>query len=203
MSNLLVKSQDKYRKRLLEAMVFFAQKLKHPNKTVIFKVLAELDFKHFERTGIPVTNMEYEAWERGPVPRELYQEITREKDLVVPEDFKSALSCAKKQYVTKSGEPGVEFTFHNKRKADLSVFSPRQIEIMEDVAFAYKFANATISSHASHEMDKPWYKAVKKYGREGVVIKYLDQLTADSPVSAERAIEMRGESKALKQNLRG
>lgn len=183
--------------------MFFAKKLKRPNKTVMFKVLAELDFKHFEQTGLPVTNMEYEAWELGPVPRALYKEITREKDLVIPEDFKNALYCEKRDYINKSGEHAREFTFHGKRKPDLSVFSPRQVKIMEDLAYAYRFANARQSSRASHEIDKPWYKAVKKYGREGVIIKYLDQLTADSPVSAERATEMREESNALKQNLHG
>jgi uncharacterized phage-associated protein len=151
---------DKYRKKLLEALVFFVKKLKRPTKTVMFKLLAELDFRHFAQTGLTVTNLEYEVWKYGPVPRTLYNEITQKGKVAIPEDFEKALSYEKKEYIDTSDEERVEFKFHSKRNPDLSVFSPRQIKIMEEMADIYKYAGATISSKASHERDKPWFKAI-------------------------------------------
>jgi hypothetical protein len=74
---------------------------------------------------------------------------------------------------------------------------------MEEVAFIYKEVDAKIATEASHEKDKPWNKTVKKYGKEGVVIDYFEQLTTKSAVNEEFAKEIREERIAFKHNLNG
>ena len=39
------------------------------------KLLFFLDFRHFKETGKSVTGLEYFAWEKGPVPKDLFEEI--------------------------------------------------------------------------------------------------------------------------------
>jgi hypothetical protein len=74
---------------------------------------------------------------------------------------------------------------------------------MEEVAFIYKEVDAKIATEASHEKDKPWTKTLKKYGKEGVVIDYFEQLTTKSAVNEEFAKEIREERIAFKHNLNG
>ncbi|MFC1858011.1 Panacea domain-containing protein [Thermodesulfobacteriota bacterium] len=40
------------------------------------KLLYFLDFIHFKHTGKSVTGLDYYAWQMGPVPRDLYEEIS-------------------------------------------------------------------------------------------------------------------------------
>jgi len=195
--------KDKHRKKLLEAIVYFASNVKNPTKMMIYKMLAELDFRHFEQTGLSVTNSVYVAFEKGPVPKKLHDEITQDKKLVFPDDFKEALSVQKEEFVDKkSGKDITKFTILPKRKADLSVFSPRQKKIMEEIAFIYRDSFATTASKASHEYDKPWYKTIKKSGL-GSVIDYLEQITHETPVTKEEAKELQKEASAFKSNYNG
>jgi hypothetical protein len=75
---------NSYRKKLLHAVLYFATKVKNPSKVKIFKLLYFLDFEHYRQTGQSVTNLDYFAYDFGPVPKDFYQEVG---DNVVPEDF--------------------------------------------------------------------------------------------------------------------
>ncbi len=181
---------DPYRQKLIEAMVFFAKNVKHPTKTMMYKLLAELDFRHFEKTGLPVTNLDYQAWKKGPVPKKLHNEITKGDDLVLPEDIAEALACDKTESIADDGKKLRKFTFLAKRLPNLTLFSPRQQKILKEVAEIYKNVSATIASKASHEPDKPWSKAVKRMGKEDVPIIYSDVASTKTPVTEEEAEEM-------------
>ena len=187
-----------YRQKLIEAMVYFAKKVKNPTKMMMYKLLAELDFRHFEQTGLPVTNLEYEAWRLGPVPKSLDKEITADDDIELPDDLAEALDCEKGEWETREGEKKPKFVFHAKRAPNLKVFSPRQQKVLKEVADIYRYATATQASKASHEKDMPWTKTIIKKG-EGAVIDYLDQLTNKSPVSKEEAREMMEEIVAFQK----
>ncbi|MBU1299052.1 MAG: SocA family protein [Bacteroidetes bacterium] len=184
------KSSDLYRQKLIEAMVFFAKSVKHPTKTMMYKLLAELDFRHFEQTGLPVTNLDYQAWKKGPVPKKLHSEITKGDDLVLPEDIAEALACDKAEDITDDGKKIRKFTFIARRVPNLKLFSPRQQKILKEVAEIYKNVSATVASKASHEPDKPWSKAVKRMGKEDVPITYRDVASTKTPVTEEEAEEM-------------
>jgi uncharacterized phage-associated protein len=184
------KFSDPYRQKTIEAMVFFAKSVKHPTKTMMYKLLAELDFRHFEQTGLPVTNLEYQAWKKGPVPKKLHHEITDRDDVCLPEDFAEALTCEKSEDVAVDGKKIRIFTFIGKRPPNLKLFSPRQQEILKQVADIYKNASATLASKASHEPDKPWSRAVKRMGKEDVPIAYRDVASSKTPVTEEEAGEM-------------
>lgn len=193
-------TSDPYRQKLIEAMVFFAKNVKHPTKTMMYKLLAELDFRHFEQTGLPVTNLDYQAWEKGPVPQKLHCEITKGDDIVLPEDIAKALACDKAEDINDDGKKIRKFTFIAKRLPNLKLFSPRQQKILKEVAEIYKNVSATMASKASHEPDKPWSKAVKRMGKEDVPIIYRDVASAKTPVTEDEADEMIQEILAFNHN---
>ena len=144
-----------YRDKLIEAIVFFANKLRHPSKMMIYKVLAELDFRHYQETGIPVTGLIYEALKKGPVPKKLHREITQQKDTVLPDDIANAISLDKEEWTKDNGERGVTINFKPRRKPNLTLFTPRQQRILGEVADIYRDASATDSSRV--KVGKPLY----------------------------------------------
>ena len=164
------------REKLLEALVYFSKNLKYPTKMMLYKVLAALDFEHFKEVGLPVTNLEYKAWLKGPVPFEFDKEISDRKNdcVIIPEDFSASIKYIKEEWETDSGEKRKSFKFFAKRKPKLEVFTPRQKEILERILFIYKNESPTTASKASHEKGTPWYKTVQKYGKEGELINYFD-----------------------------
>lgn len=192
---------NKYRQKLLEMIVFFSQKrkIKYPSKLMMFKLLAESDFRHFEETGLPITNLKHIAFTWGPVAESLQKEITEGDELILPNDFQDSLMVEKNLYTNVVGEKRVMFKYIAKRKANLNIFSPRQIRIMEEVADIYKIADPTEASKASHEPNKPWTRAVKAKG-EKAKIDYIEFVPLRKPLTADLAKEMLREREAFIYN---
>jgi uncharacterized phage-associated protein len=183
---------DTLRKKLLEAIIFFSKEVRNPTKMMMYKLLAELDFRHFEEKGYPVTDLEYVAWKMGPVPAKLDRELSHNKDVVIPDDFTDSLACEKYEFEKRDGSTAHGFKFRAKRKPDLSVFSPREQRILIEVAEIYRHATATEASKASHEKDKPWIKTP-----EGHVIDLVETIKLKAPISKEEAREMMRERAAF------
>jgi len=195
---------NKSRQRLLEAIVFFSQakKIKNPSKMMMYKLLAEMDFRHFEETGLPVTNLEYEAFPKGPVPKVLNTEITSGKELIIPKDFEDALRIENTEFENEFGEKVAGFKWIAKRKPNTKIFSPRQLRIMDEVAFIYKKSTATEASKASHEPNKPWTITVKTK-ELGAVIDMVETINVTNGLDKDTITEMLVERKALIYNYGG
>jgi hypothetical protein len=187
------------RKRVIEALVFLTEAVRRPNKTLLYKMLAELDFRHFTETGFPTTNLVWIAFPRGPVPARLHEEITKGTDVVLPEDLEEALSCKKTTRETKDGEVFDEFVFSARRRADLTVFTPRQVRILAEVAEIYKLATATLASAASHEPNAPWTKTVRAKG-EGAEIVFVDSVPLPKGLTKEKVLRKQSERRDLEAN---
>jgi uncharacterized phage-associated protein len=188
--------------RVIEAMLYFSSKVKCPSKTMLFKLLAELDFRHFRETGLPVTNLDYNAWKHGPVPPVLFEALSNDKNLQIEgeitltSEFGNALSYEKIEREKDFNNRLEMYLFRPKRKANLKKFTPRQQRILKEVVDIYKNATPGQASRGSHEPDKPWTRAVLKHGRENVPIDYLDLIDKNTPVTREEAEEMIREAKA-------
>jgi uncharacterized phage-associated protein len=63
------------REKLINSIIYFLKNTKNCGKTKLFKLLYYLDFMHFRETGRSVTGLDYYAWDFGPVPKKLYDEI--------------------------------------------------------------------------------------------------------------------------------
>lgn len=114
--------ENKYPKKLLNSILYFSKNVKYPSQVKIFKLLFFLDFIHFKQTGRSVTNLDYYAWDFGPVPKDLWTKI-KNKDL--PEDFQNAISL-ESQRTQKGNESKI---LKAKISPDMKVFTPREITL--------------------------------------------------------------------------
>lgn len=181
-----------YREKLLNAILFFAKKVKHPSRVKMFKLLYFFDFLHFKETGRPVTNQNYYAWKFGPVPKDLWEEL---KEGRLPNDFKPYLSI--EPYVTEDDKQG--FNFKAKKNPDLSVFAPREQKILDKLAFIFEDATPTQMSELSHLKNAPWDRTRQEKG-DGALIDYLLALDKDALVTEEEAREIQKERDEVFKN---
>lgn len=167
---------------------------------MMYKLLAEADFMHFQQTGLPITDLEYRAYPWGPLPEKLHNEITRETDLVIPEDFSDSLASIPFEYEDTTGKLRKGFMYAAKRNPDLKVFSPRQQRILELIAEIYRDATPTEASKASHEPGKPWTKTIKMKG-EKEVIDMVETVDLNAPITKDIARDRLRERNAFLYNL--
>lgn len=143
--------------KMVNAIMHFANSVKYPYKIKIFKLLHFLDFIHFSQVGIPVTNQSYKAFERGPVPIELYNDIEKN---TLSSYFLDNIKIMPRKFDDKEA-----FEFRpKKKKPNMEVFTPREIEIIKNLSLMYKNATADEMTEASHLKNLPWSKTVKEKG---------------------------------------
>jgi uncharacterized phage-associated protein len=136
------------REKLINAIVYFAQNTRYCGKTKLIKLLYFLDFNHYRDTGRSVTNLEYYAWQMGPVPTALYDEIGSafEPDL--------ASKVREKIIPTKHGnsfqlfQPVGEFESQH--------FSKREMQLLQSLAEEYKDSKSDEMIEATHLENLPW-----------------------------------------------
>jgi uncharacterized phage-associated protein len=151
-----------------------------------------LDFIHFKQAGKPVTDLEYYAYDYGPVPLRLHKEITENR---IPEDMKKCIEIsAQKDSIT--GETKI-IEFFPKTKPDLGVFSEREMKILEDVALIFKNAKAEEISEVSHLKNEPWEQTVKRIGKFKK-IDFMLALDKDALIGRSTAEERMKQIKEMK-----
>jgi uncharacterized phage-associated protein len=143
------------REKLLNALIYFSKNTRVCGKTKLFKLLYFLDFIHFRETGKSVTGLSYYAWDKGPVPQDLFHELKQpDKDLEETvillnksddEDDKLCRVIAKKPF-------------------DPKFFSKREMKIMKDLCFIFKDALAKDMVEVTHLIGTPWDKTIKGKG---------------------------------------
>ena len=172
-----------YRKKLLNAVLYFAKNTKHVNITKISKLLYFLDFTHFSQTGYPSIGLKYYSFERGPVPRDFWIEV---KDGNVPMDFQDKLALIQRRDELDPSRKETEF--RAKAAPDLSIFTTRETKIMEELAFVYRDARARDISEVSHLANQPWHITKEQFGKN-CLIDYILAINDTSEISLEEAKE--------------
>jgi uncharacterized phage-associated protein len=188
---------DIHRQRLVNALAHFAAKVRHPRKVKMFKLLFFLDFYHFRETGLPVTDTSYFAWEFGPVPKDLFEELEQGK---VPEDLNELVAIIREE--REDGRPSYRFALRPKRKPDLSVFTPRQLHILGELVEVFQDATGSQMSEVTHLPNSPWDRTRKEKG-DYKEIDYLLAIDRDAPISPEEAKETYEEHREFLRNLAG
>ena len=161
------------REKLINAMIFFVQNTKHCHTLKLFKLLNFLDFEHFRQTGRSVTGQRYVAWKQGPAPNALWRELQRGGDA----DMQKSLTIIQHkddltgQNLFREMKPRIAF---NK-----GLFSKRELNIMERLAYFFDDLKANDMSEFSHEKNLPWRKVFGKGEGEGKEIPAELSLEAD------------------------
>lgn len=187
------------RRKLLNAVLFFAQNTRNLNTTKLCKLLFFLDFTHVKETGFPVIGLQYHTFPKGPVPKNFWLEI---KGGSPPADFLHALSI---QTIQGGKEYGTEkeyreLRFIAKDSPDLRVFSPRERRIMMNLSEIYRDAAALQMSEITHLKNTPWDQTVQRDGLNRP-IDYRLAIDEEALCSYQKADEQLKEFFAVNQNF--
>jgi uncharacterized phage-associated protein len=150
------------RQKLINAVIFFANNVEKCGKVKLFKLMYFLDFEHYKITGRNVTSMDYYAWKMGPVPTALFDEINS------PEPDMAEAILFEETQTRRS--PMLKVTA--RKKFDASVFSKRELKIMEQLASQYKNNTADDMIEATHLENLPWDKVYHQENGQRQIIPY-------------------------------
>jgi len=143
------------RDKLLNALVYFSRNTHSCGKTKLFKLLYFLDFIHFRETGKTVTGLYYYAWEKGPVPQDLFHELQQPD-----KDLKETIALLK-----QSEDEDVKLCrVIAKKPFDPKYFTKREMKLMERLSFIFKDALAKDMVEITHLTGTPWDKTIKEKG---------------------------------------
>jgi uncharacterized phage-associated protein len=166
------------RKRLLQAVVYFAAHTQHCGKIKLFKLLYLFDFEHFRQTGKSATGLDYQAWKFGPVPIELMEEWEELGD-----DLAGLVRIVEERVIdfdrqTVRLQDGVRF--------DPDEFTPRQLRILDEIAQRYRETFSPKMIDVTHEQNGAWDKV------------WRDGQGAHAPIPYELAL---GDTEPLREQL--
>ncbi|MDP8240481.1 MAG: Panacea domain-containing protein [Candidatus Hatepunaea meridiana] len=187
-----------YRQKLLNAVLFFAKRIRRLNTTKLAKLLYNLDFKHFQQTGYPSIGLLYYAYKQGPLPIDFWKELVSEQP---HEDLSDLINIIEEHF--DDGSEGFERRIIAKPKTqfDDSLFTPREMDILNELVEVYKDYDAVMYSEASHELGSPWDKTRKSKG-DNELIDYMLAIDDKAEVSMDDALEGLKEYFSLLYNFR-
>ena len=178
------------REKLINSIIYFLNNTKNCGKTKLFKLLYYLDFMHFRETGRAVTGLDYYAWDYGPVPKTLYDEINNPSP-----DLKENVFIPTK--ADKNDKSFVELKA--KKKFDNKYFTKRELRILKNVAFIFRDAVADDMVEASHLPNHPWDKTIKTKGEYEKIDYMLALDDTENSMPLEEVLERIREQKELKK----
>jgi uncharacterized phage-associated protein len=140
-----------HREKLINAIIYFAKNTNKCGKLKLLKLLYFLDFSHFKQTGKSVTGIQYFAWEMGPVPKKLFEELSGK----MGSDLVKAIHALPKEGFQK---------IRPKKDFNDDCFSSRELRLLEELTFIFKDANADQMIESTHFRNEPWDKTIKERG---------------------------------------
>jgi uncharacterized phage-associated protein len=183
--------QDVAKEKRINAIRYFCRHTKFLTETKLYKLLYFLDFFHFKEVGRPVTDLEYFAWNFGPVPTKLFFEIKEKK---APKEI---LMCIIEERDEETGLKKRTF-LKSLQAPNLDMFSERETEILKKVARMFQDAKAKDMVEITHLKNEPWYKTLQSRG-ERARIDYLLSLDKDAKIDEDLARERLKLSEEMKQ----
>lgn len=165
--------------KLINAIVFFATEIQNFGKIKLLKLVFEMDKRHIIEVGRPIFNLNYQAWDMGPVSQKLYNSINR-NDL--PLNWKDYIELDN----TNSSDSNNQVYIKPLKSANLEVFTPRQIKILSNLIEEFKFLNANDYVNATHKDGEPWSKAFARGKNSEITL--TDILHGSSDFSEEKII---------------
>lgn len=181
---LVSRSRDK----LINAILYFAERTRGLGKIKLFKLLYLLDFEHFRQTGRPVTGMEYRAWKMGPVPAALVQ-VWDDLD----PDLAEAIEIRPERvydYVRENVIP--------KRRFHDVHFTPRELRILAALAERYADDLSERMTDVTHDENGAWARVWQDGAGSDQVIDYRLALAENDP-NREAILQAAAEYEAIER----
>ncbi len=142
--------------RIGNILIFLSKLIDPLYLTKALKLLYFIDEESMRETGVPVTGLKHEAWENGPVSREVFVEIH-----YIADNLRSSLD----NYinVVKGATVGNDdsYKIEPKKDFDESEFSQYDIDIIDQVISRYGNKSAAELIDLVHAEGTPWSIVVK------------------------------------------
>ena len=175
-----------YRKEIIDNVVsyiarsYYSAKGRYITQTLLFKILALLDFRALKQNGRPCVEFTYTARNLGPVPEELYK-----GDLSLYESFKTK----DKKYKDKNGSERTTRYYVSVKEPDLDYIAPSEKKILDDILsnVITKNISGTQAAEITHKEILAWKIAYER--KPNSKINYADEFIGlDSKSEAEMTI---------------
>jgi uncharacterized phage-associated protein len=147
---------ERQKEKLFNAIVYFLNNTRNCYKLKLLKLLYFFDFEHYRQTGNSVTGLDYYAWEKGPVPKDIFKSIEDPRLLVGLSDYISS-------YIEEfeNGE-GHKTVIKPKKEFDPKLFTKRELDVLAKVADIFLEATGDQMKEASHFKNLPWDRTLKE-----------------------------------------
>lgn len=174
------------REKLINAIIYFARNTKNCGKTKLMKLLYFLDFIHFKRTGKSVTGLDYFAWNFGPVPVQVWEEI------------KNGMGADMREAITISQNGDFHHVQAKKDFCD-QFFSNRELKILEQVAFIFSETKTGEMVEITHMENMPWDRTLKEKGEYQKIDYFLAIDSRKDSLDIEQAVYRHAEREEMYQ----
>ena len=110
---------------------YLSSRIPNLSLTKALKLLYLIDETSYQRSGSPITWLEYKVWEMGPVAEELYNELKFDQSLVQNGQLLNLENYIQtKKKISKDGN--TQITIHHNGNFDLSKFSAFETELIDN-----------------------------------------------------------------------
>lgn len=172
--------------KLINGIKYFLKNAQNVGLTKLFKLLYFWDFIHFKKYGTSVTGFTYYTYPFGPVPEELYKQIVSDNVVkIISENFNIVKEIDEEDI---ENYPQYKFYVKNKR-IEFEWLTPNEKQIMEDVAYTFKYSSAKEMSDITHLKNTPYNITKKEKGMNAEIDYFLsidDETTLDLDTIKER-----------------
>ena len=179
------------RDKLFHAIVFFVKNTRSCHKVKLCKLLYFLDFEIYRQTGKSTTGLLYFAWPMGPVPTELFNELSAPR---------ADMEKVFRVHTAPAGDPDSDSRLSILPRADFDkdLFTKRELKEMARLVEVFRDATGEQMKIASHAVGLPWRQIYEVEGRRQALIPY-DLALDDRPgsITKERADELQQEARAV------
>ena len=139
---------------------YLSSRIPNLSLTKALKLLYLIDETSYQRSGSPITWLEYKVWEMGPVAEELYNELKLDQSLVQNGQLLNLENYIQtKKKITKDGN--TQITIHHNGNFDLSKFSAFETELIDNVIDRFGTYTASQLIKLLHEENTLWHQSVK------------------------------------------
>jgi len=138
--------------KIVNSIKYFVKNTDKIGLTKLFKLLYFLDLMYYKEHGLQVTLLDYYTYDFGPVPVELYKQITSNN---LPDYLNNHIQFTKETGNDEFKNPKYRIKLKN-QTIDINCFAPYEMKMLEKVAFIFKEADANLISEISHFKNQPW-----------------------------------------------
>lgn len=147
---------DNQRERVQNAVLFFVANAKNVGMTKLCKLLYFCDLSLHLKRGYGLTGLAYIAETRGPVPMEIYRELS---GYLREEEKSYGLNDVVHRETPRKKRTGPDERFfvpNRDRNFVPDFFSENELDVLRDTAEHYKNSLGTEMSEESHLKGRPW-----------------------------------------------